>query len=141
MLRRPHEQVCLEERRHAVVLAGTFARALLLAAAGVALLLVGWPYAVGAPVALGVAAALVLRAVWRWDRTRLVVTPERLYVVHGTLRRRAASVRLSSVGALEVEQGMLGRLLGYGTIVAGDLEVSHVPRPRQVHGLVERLTG
>jgi uncharacterized membrane protein YdbT with pleckstrin-like domain len=141
MLRRADERVCLEERRHVVVLAGTFARALPLAAAGAALLVLGWPYAVAAPVLLGLAALLVLRAVWRWDRTRLVVTTEKLYVVHGTLRRRAASVRLSSVGAVEVEQGLVGRLLGYGTIVAGELEISHVPRPRQVYGVVERLTG
>jgi membrane protein YdbS with pleckstrin-like domain len=141
MLTRPDERVCLEERRHVVVLAGTFVRALPLAAAGVALLVLGWPWSAGAPVALALAALLVLRAVWRWDRTRLVVTTEKLYVVHGTLRRRAAAVRLSAVGAVEVEQGLLGRLLGYGTLVAGELEISHVPRPRQVYGVVERLTG
>ena len=31
------------------------------------------------------------------------------------------------VAALEWEQGILGRLLGYGTIVAGDFEVPYVP--------------
>jgi hypothetical protein len=37
---------------------------------------------------------------------------------------------------VEIEQGLLGRLLGYGTVVAGDLEITHVPEPRR---LVERL--
>jgi hypothetical protein len=40
---------------------------------------------------------------------------------------------------VEIEQGLLGRLLGYGTIVAGDLEITYVPKPRRVYGLVERL--
>lgn len=137
----PDERIWLEERRHVVVLAGAFARALPLVAAGAVLLALGWPFLLGAPLAFALAAVLVLRAVWRWDRTRLVVTSERLVVVHGTLRRRAAAVRLSRVGAVELDQTLLGRLLGYGTLVAGDLEVPYVPRPRQVCGLVERLTG
>ena len=138
---RRDEQVFLEERRHVVVLAGAFVRAVPLAAAGAALLLVGWPASVGAPVCLGVAAVVVLRAVWRWDRTRLVVTGETVSVVHGTVRRRAASVRLSRVGAIELEQSLLGRLLGYGTLVAGDLEVTHVPHPKRVSRLVDHLAG
>ncbi|HVM16919.1 MAG TPA: PH domain-containing protein [Gaiellaceae bacterium] len=137
--RRSDERVFLEERRHVVVLAGAFARAVPLAVGGAALLAVGWPASLGAPVALAAAALLVLRAVWRWDRTRLVVTEERLAVVQGTLRRRAASVPLARVGAIELDQSLLGRLLGYGTICAGELEVSHVPRPREVTALVERL--
>jgi len=30
-------------------------------------------------------------------------------------------------------------VLGYGTIVAGDLEITYVPEPRRIYGLVERL--
>ena len=47
--------------------------------------------------------------------------------MHGVARRRAAGVRLGQVAALEWEQGILGRLLGYGTIIAGDFEVPYVP--------------
>ena len=32
-----------------------------------------------------------------------------------------------------------GRVLGYGTVFAGPLEIDHVPRPREVYRLVERL--
>jgi hypothetical protein len=42
---------------------------------------------------------------------------------------------------VELEQSFLGRLLGYGTVVAGDLEIACVPRPREVCGLVEKLAG
>jgi uncharacterized membrane protein YdbT with pleckstrin-like domain len=79
--------------------------------------------------------------VWRWDRTHVVLTSEKLFVVHGVVRRRAAAVRLTRIGPLELEQGLLARLLGYGTIVAGDLEIAYVPEARRVAGLVERLSG
>ena len=60
---------------------------------------------------------------------------------HYGANRRAAAVRLSRLGAVEIEQSLVGRLLGYGTIVAGDLEIDYVPEPRRVYGLVERLSG
>jgi membrane protein YdbS with pleckstrin-like domain len=60
------------------------------------------------------------------------VTTEKLLVVHGIARRRAAAVRFARVGPVEVEQGPVGRLLGYGTVIAGDLEIPYVPDPRRV---------
>jgi uncharacterized membrane protein YdbT with pleckstrin-like domain len=134
------ERVCLDERRHGIVLAIPFARALGLAAVGIGLTAVGWPATICGVALQILAAAVAVRAVWSWERTRVVLTTKKLFVVHGTLRRRAASVRLSRVGPIEVEQTLLGRLLGYGTIVAGDLEIMYVPEPRRVYGLVERLS-
>jgi uncharacterized membrane protein YdbT with pleckstrin-like domain len=135
------ERVCLEERRHAVVLAGPFLRALGLAAVGIGLMAIGWPASIAGVALQMLGAVVALRAVWNWERTRVVLTTEKLFVVHGTLRRRAAAVRLARVGAVEIEQSLLGRLLGYGTIVAGELEIEYVPGPRRVYGLVERLSG
>jgi hypothetical protein len=48
---------------------------------------------------------------------------------------------LRSVENLELEQSLPGRLLGYGTLVAGPLEIDHVPEPRRLYRLVERLAG
>jgi membrane protein YdbS with pleckstrin-like domain len=141
MLVHPDEQICLDARRHGVVLARPLGQALALAGAGAVLLALPWPLAVPGA-ALVVAAAIVcLRAVWLWERARLVVTTEKLFVVDGTLRRRSSSVPLRTVGRLELEQTFPGRLLGYGTIVAGSLEIEHVPEPRSVYRLVERLAG
>jgi len=134
------EHVCLDERRHAVVLALPFARALGLAAIGIGLMAIGWPASIVAVALQTVAAAVALRAVWAWEQTRVVVTTDKLFIVHGTLRKRAAAVRLTRIGAVEIEQGLVGRVLGYGTIVAGDLEIEYVPKPRQLYGLVERLS-
>jgi uncharacterized membrane protein YdbT with pleckstrin-like domain len=129
---RAGEHVCIEERRHGVVLVGAFLRALVLAAPGVLGVVVGWPATIVGAALLAVAAAIVLRAVWSWERTLVVLTTEKLFVVHGTLRRRAAAVRLARVGPVEIEQSVLGRLLGYGTVVAGELEITHVSQPTRI---------
>ena len=133
--------MCFDARRHGVVLARPFTQALILAGAGGILVAQPWPLLLPGAVLVVLGALPALRAVWRWERTHLVVTTEKLFVVHGTLRRRASAVRLRSVENLELEQTLPGRLLGYGTLVAGPLEIDHVPQPRNVYRLVERLAG
>lgn len=140
MLAQPEELVCLDARRHGVVLVRPLLRALLLAAAGAATLLAGWPFSVAGATLLLLAAVTATAAVWRWDRTHVVLTTEKLFVVDGVVRRRAAAVHLAKLGALEIEQSLPGRVLGYGTVVAGDLEIACVRRPRRLAGLVERLS-
>ena len=134
------ERICLDERRHAVVLLAPFTRALGLVALGLGLMAIGWPASIAGVALQAAGAAIAVRAVWAWEQTRVVLTTDKLFVVHGTLRKRAAAVRLARIGAVEIEQGLLGRLLGYGTIVAGELEITYVPEPRRVYGLVERLS-
>ena len=138
MLETPEEHVWLDARRHGVVLARPLLRALIVAALGAIGMLGGWPVSAAGVALLVVAAAMAIGAVWRWDRTHVVLTTEKLFVVHGVLKRHAAAVRLAKVGTVEIEQSVAGRLLGYGTIVAGDLEIPCVAGPREVYGLVER---
>jgi membrane protein YdbS with pleckstrin-like domain len=129
----PGETVRYQARPHTAALARPLARS-------VGLALVGGVLVGLSPPALGVLGALMLAAgallalgaVWRWDRTSLVVTTDKLLVVYGIARRHAAAVRFARVGPVEVEQGLFGRLLGYGTLVAGDLEIPYVPDPRRV---------
>ena len=116
-----------------------FARAFALAAAGGFLATRPFPLPLIGAALVIVAALATLRAVWRWERTRVLVTTEKLVVVHGTLKRRTTALRLERIGAIEVEQGVVARVFGYGTLVAGPLSISHVPQPRQVYALVERL--
>jgi hypothetical protein len=132
----PRDRICLEERLHPILLAPSFARALGLAGLGAALLELGWFLTPVGAVLASAGAIVALVAVWRWERTRLVVTTDKLYVVHGTVRRRAAGVRLVRAGAIEVEQTLVGRLLGYGTLIAANLEVDFVRDPQQVWHLV-----
>lgn len=135
------DQVFVDERRHGIVLVRPLSRALLLATVGAAGFAIGWPASIAGAVLVAAAAGFALAAVVRWDRTHVVLTAESLVVEHGLLRRRAAAVRLARVSTVEVEQSVLGRLLGYGTVVAGDLEVDCVPRPREVSRLVQHLIG
>ncbi len=134
-----NEQTCWESRRHGIVLARPLARSVALGFAGFACFVLGWPVMLAGPPAIALGAITGALAVWRWERTKVVVTTEKLFVVYGTIRRRAAAVRLARVAAVEVEQSMLGRLLGYGTVIAGDFEIAYVPQPRRVGTLVARL--
>jgi uncharacterized membrane protein YdbT with pleckstrin-like domain len=139
---RPHrdEQVYLDSRLHGAVLARPIFRSSLLVLLGIAALIV--PYAAAAVVGavlITAGAFFTLRAVWQWERTHLVVTTEKVYLLNGTLHRRSKAVRLQMVDAVEVDQSLVGQLLGYGTVVVGPLRVGHIARPGEVCHLVERL--
>ena len=132
----PGEVVRFEERPHAAALARPVGRALALALVG-GILVLAAPSSVGLVGALLLAAAAVgaLAAVWRWDRTQLVLTSEKLFVVYGIAQRRAAAVRLGRISPIEMEQSVVGRILGYGTLVAGELVIPFVPHPDRVCSL------
>ena len=128
----PQERICLEERRHGIVLVRPFVKALALGAVGAGLSWIGGPLTIAGALVLAWAAFVALRAAWGWESTRVVVTTEKLYVMYGFWRRRAAGVRLARTRTIEVEQTLLGRLLGYGTLIAGELEVDYVAGPWRV---------
>src|SRR2546428_941999 len=89
------ERVCLDERRHVVVLAGPFVRALALAVVGIGCMAIGWPASIAGVLLQAGGAGIALRAVGEWERTRVVLTTEKLFVVHGTFPPPAAAVRPS----------------------------------------------
>jgi len=134
------EEVYLDARLHGAVLARPIFRSSLLVVLGIAAMLV--PYAAGpglGAVLIAAGAFFTLRAVWQWERTHLVVTTEKVYLLNGTLHRRSKAVRLQLVDAVEVDQSLVGQLFGYGTVVVGPLRVRHIARPGEVCNLVERL--
>jgi len=132
----PGERIHLEERPHAAALMRPFGRSFFATVVGV-ILVVAAPSTLGLVGAflLAVAAVYALAAVWRWDRTVLVVTSDKLFISYGIAQRRAAAVRLARVGPVEMHQGVLGRMLGYGTVRAGELEIPYVPDPAKVCSL------
>jgi uncharacterized membrane protein YdbT with pleckstrin-like domain len=135
------EEICLEARRHGIVLARPLFWAIVLAGAGGVLVTLPRPFSLGGAAVVAFGALVALRAVWKWERTRVVVTTEKVFVVGGTWRKRARAVRLAAVEAVELEQTFPGQLLGYGTVVVGPLALDHVPRPKSLYHLVERLAG
>jgi uncharacterized membrane protein YdbT with pleckstrin-like domain len=134
------EEICLEARRHGIVLARPLLWAIVLGGVGGVLLTLPWPVMVAGAVVVAAGALVALRAVWKWERARVVVTTEKVLFVDGTLRRRARAVRLAAVEAVELEQSLAGQLLGYGTLIVGSLALDHVPRPKRVYHLLERLS-
>ena len=94
---RPHrdEEIYLDARLHGAVLARPIFRSAMLVVLGIVAMLV--PYAAAAVVGAVLIAAgafFTLRAVWQWERTHLVVTTEKVYLLNGTLHRRSKAVRL-----------------------------------------------
>ena len=59
---------------------------------------------------------LVARAIARAS-AEFTVTNKRVVVKLGTVRRRAIEMLLSKVEEIAVDQGVAGRVLGYGTVV------------------------
>lgn len=121
----------LHARPHGVALVRPLARAAVGALAGAACIVLGgdvsWVFDVAGAALLGLSALLAAAAVVEWDRTEVLLTGSLLRVHWGMVRRRTAEVRLRRDDVVGVEQGLLGRLLGYGTLVAGGIEVPYVP--------------
>ena len=118
----------IQTHRHGIALARPFSRALLLAIAGAACFYAPWAVlAVVGAALLALAALIAVVGVTRWDRTHLAVTKNALVVEYGLLRRKRASVSLSGT-VFEIERTVLGRILGYSTVIAGNLEIDWVPR-------------
>ena len=118
----------IEAHRHGIALARPLLRALTLALAGALCLWAPWAATAAAgAVLLALAAAIAVIAVARWERTHLSVTGNALVIEHGFLGRRTASISLNGT-VFEVERTLLGRILGYGTVIAGELEIDWVPR-------------
>jgi hypothetical protein len=118
----------IETHRHGIALARPLSRALVLALGGAACFLAPWtPVLVLGAVLFGLAATIAVVGVTRWDRTHLAVTKNAFVVEYGFMRRRSASISLNGT-VFEIERPLLGRILGYATVVAGELEIHWVPR-------------
>ncbi len=64
-----------------------------------------------------VAVVVALRALAIYKTTEFAVTNKRVIAKTGFLRTRSLETLLTKVEAISVDQPMMGRILGYGTIV------------------------
>jgi membrane protein YdbS with pleckstrin-like domain len=144
----PDEPILWAARPHAAALARPLALAVLAVLLGAAAVLaLSRSDVQGAPIAALIAAAgaaiavvRAARAVFRWDRTVVAVTPLQVVLLAGGIHLQAESVPLRSVSRLGVRQGPLQRMLGYGTLLVGDGRsrrgVQYVPKPAEVSRLI-----
>lgn len=82
-----------------------------------------------APITWG--ASLLLLAFPVLDRigTELAITDRRVIAKWGIIRRQTIELRIDRVEGLKVQQSVLGRLLGYGTIVLAGTGSTQTPIP------------
>jgi membrane protein YdbS with pleckstrin-like domain len=149
------EHPLVHTRAHTAALTRPLAAALasvaLLALVVAVLVRTGHPGLSGEVIAL-VAAGLavwtlirLVRSVWDWDRTLLLISEDELVIQRRGVRRSESIVPLRAVHRLRVRRSIFGRLLGYGTIeLAGATRGSRlkfVPRPDEVSAVISAYAG
>ena len=55
------------------------------------------------------------------------ITNKRLIAKSGLIRRDTVEIPVKKVSSLQVKQGIIGRLLGYGTLIISDVGAAHAP--------------
>ena len=77
-----------------------------------------WPHAIaGAEIAAGIAAlGQLLKRAARFQGLRVVSTNRRVFAIRGVIVRRITPLGNTALAASTLSQGVLGRLLGYGSI-------------------------
>src|ERR1700692_643757 len=124
---KPGERIFYETRLHWIVLLRTIVADAILTGGGIALLVwsIGGKHAergeaqmIGIPgVALILLGGLFLAiAMVRRNATEMAVTSKRIIIKRGFLTTRTIELFLSRVESIDVEQSLMGRMLGYGDI-------------------------
>ena len=146
------EHVVLSSRSHGKTLTGPVLVLLLttfgatFAAVRAGRELTGAARSVAVAAVLVVAAALLLRGVvvpfLRWLTTTYTFTNRRFAARSGLLVREGRTIPLDRIAGIDVERGLLDRLLGCGTLVVSDagedgrLELHDIPHVEEVQTLV-----
>jgi uncharacterized membrane protein YdbT with pleckstrin-like domain len=149
------EHPLVHTRAHTAALTRPIAAALtsvvVLALVVAVLVRTGHPGALGELVALVTAGLAIwtlirlVRSVWDWDRTLLLISEDEIVIQRRGVRRSESIVPLRAIHRLRVRRSICGRLLGYGTIeLAGPAKGSRlrfVPRPDEVSAVISAYAG
>jgi uncharacterized membrane protein YdbT with pleckstrin-like domain len=123
----PGETVVYRTRLHWVVIFWPIVLSILFGVAGIVLLartMAGprddssrTPMLVGGAILLVVALVSLIVALVKRNATEMAVTDRRVIVKIGVAARRTFEILLSKVESIGVEESVVGRMLGYGTVV------------------------
>ena len=136
----PDEHVVYRAELHWII----FARAILVLVAGLVLVFVPRIGQAGLVVLL-IGVVMLVPPFVAYRTTELGVTNKRVIVKTGLVRRRTLELLLRQVEAISVDQSLLGRVLGFGSITltgtGGVREIFHRVRDplelrRRIHGQV-----
>jgi len=72
------------------------------------------------------------------------VTSKKIVTSGGLIRRNTDDLRVTKIEGIQVDQSLLGRILGYGTVTfsgtgAGNIVMSFVPNPVEIKKIVGQL--
>lgn len=89
----------------------------------------------------------LLLALWEWLRLRNIeqgVTNKRVILKRGIISRKTEEMKITSIETVEIIQGVLGRIFGYGTVkVTGrglsDLLFRNINDPMDVKRKIESV--
>jgi uncharacterized membrane protein YdbT with pleckstrin-like domain len=121
------ETVLYKTKLHWIVMLGSIVIAIVLGAVGGAL--IAKSYADGVPqetanamriggyVAIGVAFVFLIVGAIRRSATEMVVTSRRVLVKTGIGSRRTIEMLLSKIESIMVDESVMGRMLGFGTVI------------------------
>ena len=74
------------------------------------------------------AGLIFLLIAWiQYQSTELAVTTKRVIVKHGFIRRRTVEINLNKAESIQVDQGVLGRVFDFGTLLIAGTGTSHAP--------------
>lgn len=75
----------------------------------------------------GVGLLFLVVAFVHYKSTELAVTTKRLIVKHGFVRRATMELNIHKVESIHVDQGVIGRMLNFGTVEISGTGTSHAP--------------
>jgi len=122
------EAVVFQTKHHWIVMLGSFVLGLALDLAGIAVLIYvlnqrDWSAGsrdaalLAAAVAVIAGSLLTLYGTMKRNATEMVVTNKRVIVKTGLLQRNTFEMLLSRIESIGVQEPVLGRMLGYGTVI------------------------
>ncbi len=97
------------------------------------------------PFSLGITLPLAVYEYLRVKHTELGLTNKRVISKTGIISRRSEEMKLGSIETVEIDQGVIGRILGYGNIrVSGrgisDVVLARVTDPMAVKRAIESIS-
>jgi uncharacterized membrane protein YdbT with pleckstrin-like domain len=124
----PGERVLFRTRLHSIVLIGPIFTALLICVPGTlcamqAQRLKGVPgngaklWALAAALSFVIAFVVILYGIAKRNSTEMAVTNRRVLIKWGLGSRRTLEIVLAKVESISVSETVLGRMLGYGTVI------------------------
>jgi len=76
-----------------------------------------------------VAAGFLIRGIWQRRATEFAVTNKRMIIRRGLLEKRTEEILLPKIESISADQGLLGRMLNYGTLTVRGTGGTFEPLP------------